>query len=64
LIEALESTLALTPQNDSQKTAQREIVGMLELIAAYGTPFSGDVSVGPDLLEQVVATEPEVKIAR
>jgi hypothetical protein len=127
LIEALESTLALTPQNDSQKTAQREIVGMLEkaldarrqriilsqssitpvkwaaillqglctliaiamvhsdnrltcgitlalfstgialsilLIAAYGTPFSGDVSVGPDLLEQVVATEPEVKMAR
>jgi hypothetical protein len=34
------------------------------LIAAYGTPFSGDVSVGPDLLEQVVATEPEVKMAR
>jgi hypothetical protein len=26
------------------------------LIAAYGTPFSGDVSVGPELLEQVVAS--------
>ena len=27
------------------------------LIAAYGAPFSGDISVGPALLEQVVASE-------
>jgi hypothetical protein len=119
LIEALKITLALTPADESQKTAQREIVATLEkaldarrqriilsqstvtpvkwaalllqalctlvaismvhsdnrltcaiavtifatgvalsilLIAAYGTPFSGDVSVGPELLEQVVAS--------
>jgi hypothetical protein len=27
------------------------------LIAGYGAPFSGDISVGPDLLQQVVASE-------
>ena len=27
------------------------------LIAAYGAPFSGDISVGPDLLQQVVPSE-------
>jgi len=27
------------------------------LIAGYGAPFSGDISVGPDLLQQVVPSE-------
>ena len=27
------------------------------LIAGYGAPFSGDISVGPDLLQQVVSSE-------
>lgn len=120
LIEALKAALALTAVDESQKTAQREIVAGLEraldarrqriilsqstvtpikwtvlllqalctliaiamvhsdnrltcaialslftmgialsifLLAAYRTPFSGDVSVGPELLEQVIATE-------
>ena len=27
------------------------------LIAAYSRPFSGEISVGPELLQQVIATE-------
>ena len=27
------------------------------LIAAYGAPFSGDISVGPELLQQVIPSE-------
>ena len=27
------------------------------LIAAYGRPFSGEISVGPELLKQVIASE-------
>jgi hypothetical protein len=27
------------------------------LIAAYGRPFAGDVAIGPDLLQQVMASE-------
>jgi hypothetical protein len=28
------------------------------LIAAYSRPFTGEISVGPQLLQQVIATEP------
>jgi multisubunit Na+/H+ antiporter MnhC subunit len=34
------------------------IAASLLLIAAYTRPFTGDISVKPDLLQQVVATEP------
>lgn len=117
LIEALQRTLALTPANDGQRTAQRELANLLEhaldarrqriiisqssvnslkwaglllqalctliaiamvhsdnritcaiavtlfatgialsvlLIAAYNRPFTGDISVGSDLLVQVI----------
>jgi len=120
LIEALKTTLALSAVDESQRTAQREMVTGLEkafdarrqrvilsqstitpvkwaalllqglctliaiamvhsdnrltcaiavtlfatgialsifLLAAYGRPFSGDVAVASDLLEQVVASE-------
>jgi hypothetical protein len=30
------------------------------LIAAYTRPFTGDISVRPDLLQQVIATEPAI----
>jgi hypothetical protein len=119
LIEALQNTLAITPVDDGQRTAQREIITGLEtalearrqrivisqssvstikwaglllqalctliaiamvhsdnrvtcrialmlfatgiglsvlLIAAYSRPFTGEISVGPELLKQVVAT--------
>jgi hypothetical protein len=118
LIEALQGTLAITPVDDGQRTAQREIITALEtalearrqrivisqssvstikwaglllqalctliaiamvhsdnritcrialmlfatgiglsvtLIAAYSRPFTGEISVGPELLKQVVA---------
>jgi hypothetical protein len=29
----------------------------LLLIAAYGRPFSGEISIGPELLKQVIASE-------
>jgi hypothetical protein len=32
------------------------------LIAAYDSPFSGGVSVGPDLLQQVIASEPALGV--
>ncbi len=117
LIEALQLTFALTPANDGQRTAQRELATVLEhalearrqriiisqssvntikwgglllqalctliaiamvhsdnrtacaialslfatgialsvlLIAAYNRPFAGDISVGPELLKQVI----------
>ena len=120
LVEALHSTVSLTPQNEAQRIAQHEIVAALHraadarrqrivisqstvgpvkwtaillqglcaliaiamvhsdnrlacavavaifatgialsslLIAAYGAPFSGDISVGPALLGQVVPSE-------
>ena len=34
------------------------------LIAAYSRPFTGDISVGPELLEQVIATEATVDTSR
>jgi Protein of unknown function (DUF4239) len=123
LVECLQVTLALKPADDSQRTAQREIVSALEraadarrqrivvsqssvnsvkwaaillqglialiaiamvhsdnrlacaialtmfatgiaasvlLIAAYTRPFTGDISVGPDLLQQVIPSEPAI----
>ncbi len=30
------------------------------LIAAYSRPFTGEISVGPQLLQQVIATEPPI----
>ena len=120
LIEALQDTLALKPTDDTQRTAQREMVSALQtaldarrqriivsrstvgsvkwaglllqalcaliaiamvhsdnrltcgialtlfatgialsvlLIAAYTRPFTGDISVGPELLQQVIASE-------
>lgn len=120
LIEALQDTLALKPTDDTQRTAQREIVSALQraldarrqritisqstvgsvkwaglllqglctliaiamvhsdnrftcgialtlfatgvamsvlLIAAYTRPFTGDISVGPDLIQQVIPSE-------
>jgi Protein of unknown function (DUF4239) len=123
LIEALQDTLALKPTDDTQRTAQREMVSALQtaldarrqriiisrstvgsvkwaglllqalcaliaiamvhsdnrltcgvaltlfatgialsvlLIAAYTRPFTGDISVGPELLQQVIASEATV----
>lgn len=120
LIEGLKVTLAVNPADESQKTAQREIINELRwaldarrqrivvsqssvsvvkwaaillqgfcaliaiamvhsdnrlacaialtifatgvavsvlLIAAYSRPFTGEISVGPELLKQVMATE-------
>lgn len=120
LIEGLKVTLAVNPADESQKTAQREIINELRraldarrqrivvsqssvsvvkwaaillqgfcallaiamvhsdnrlacaialtifatgvavsvlLIAAYSRPFTGEISVGPELLRQVIATE-------
>jgi hypothetical protein len=120
LIEALQLTFALTPANDGQRTAQRELATVLEhalearrnriiisqssvntikwgglllqalctliaiamvhsdnrtacaialalfatgialsvlMIAAYNRPFEGDISVGPELLKQVIPSE-------
>jgi hypothetical protein len=34
------------------------------LIAAYSRPFTGELSVGPDLLKQVIASEARVGIGR
>jgi hypothetical protein len=34
------------------------------LIAAYSRPFTGELSVGPDLLKQVIASEAGVGISR
>ena len=124
LIEALQDTLALKPTDDTQRTAQREMVSALQtaldarrqriiisrstvgsvkwtglllqalctliaiamvhsdnrltcgvaltlfatgialsvlLIAAYTRPFTGDISVGPELLQQVIASEATVR---
>jgi hypothetical protein len=36
------------------------IAASLLLIAAYTRPFTGDISVRPDLLQQVIATEPAI----
>jgi hypothetical protein len=121
LTEALQTTLAITPANEGQRTAQHEIITALEtalearrqriivsrssvstlkwaglslqalcaliaiamvhsdnrstsrialtlfatgialsvlLIAAYSRPFTGEISVGPDLLKLVAATHP------
>ena len=120
MVEALQSTVSLKPQDESQRIAQREMVSALHraadarrqriilsqstvgpvkwaaillqglcaligiamvhsdnrltcaiavalfatgialsslLIAAYGAPFSGEISVGPELLQQVVPSE-------
>ena len=120
LIEALQDTLAVKPTDDTQRTAQREMVSALQsaldarrqriiisrstvgsvkwaglllqalcaliaiamvhsdnrltcgialtlfatgialsvlLIAAYTRPFTGDISVGPELLQQVISGE-------
>jgi len=120
LIEALQETLAVKPTDDTQRTAQREMVSALQsaldarrqriiisrstvgsvkwaglllqalcaliaiamvhsdnrltcgialtlfatgialsvlLIAAYTRPFTGDISVGPELLQQVISGE-------
>jgi hypothetical protein len=127
LIEALHDTLALKPTDDSQRTAQREMVNALRtalnarrqrivvsesavgsvkwagillmglftlvaiamihsdnrltcaiavtlfasgmalsllLIAAYSRPFTGEISVGPELLKQVIASEATVGSSR
>jgi Protein of unknown function (DUF4239) len=121
LMEALQVTLTLKPADDTQRTAQREMVNALEramearrqrivvsqssissvkwvaillqgmcaliaiamvhsdnrlacaialtlfatgiaisvlMIATYTRPFTGDISVGPDLLQQVITSEP------
>ena len=34
------------------------------LIAAYSRPFTGELSVGPELLRQVIASEPRADISR
>jgi hypothetical protein len=34
------------------------------LIASYSRPFTGDISVGPELLKQVIASEATVGISR
>ena len=34
------------------------------LIAAYSRPFTGDISVAPELLKQVIATEAKGDITR
>ena len=34
------------------------------LIAAYSRPFTGEISVGPELLQQVIAAEPPIGAAR
>lgn len=123
LIEALQVTLALNPVDETQRTAQREIVSDLRqalearrqrivvsqssvssvkwaaillqglctliaiamvhsdnrltcaialtifatgiavsvlLIAAYSRPFTGEISVGADLLQQVITSEPAI----
>jgi hypothetical protein len=125
LVQCLQVTLNLKPADESQKTAQREIVNFLEkaaearrqrivisqssvssvkwaaillmglcaliaiamvhsdnrltcaialtmfatgiaaavlLIATYTRPFIGDISVGPDLLQQVIASEPGASV--
>ena len=36
------------------------IAASVLLIAAYTTPFSGEISVTPDLLQQVITTEPAI----
>ena len=36
----------------------------LLLIAAYSRPFTGEISVGPDLLKQVIASEATVGTSR
>jgi hypothetical protein len=36
----------------------------LLLIAAYSRPFTGEISVGPDLLKQVIASEATVGSSR
>ena len=127
LIEALHDTLNLKPADDSQRTAQPEMVKALHtaldarrqrivisqsavgsvkwaaillqglctlvaiamvhsdnrltcgialtlfatgialsalLIAAYSRPFTGEISVGPELLKQVIASEARVGISR
>lgn len=121
LIEAMQTALAVTPADEGQRTAQREVISALEsamearrqrivisqstlttvkwaglllqalcaliaialvhsdnrttsrialalfatgialsvlLIAAYSHPFTGEISVGPELLRQVVASQP------
>ena len=121
LVAALETTLAMIPTDEGQRTAQREVVSALEnalearrqriiisqssvstvkwvglllqalcaliavamvhsdnrltcrialalfgmgvalsvlLIAAYSRPFTGELSLGPELLEQVAAMHP------
>jgi hypothetical protein len=30
------------------------------MIAAYTRPFTGEISVGPDLLQQVITSEPAI----
>jgi len=121
LIEAMQTVLAVTPADEGQRTAQREVISALEsamearrqrivisqstlttvkwaglllqalcaliaialvhsdnrttsrialalfatgialsvlLIAAYSHPFTGEISVGPELLRQVAASQP------
>jgi hypothetical protein len=36
------------------------IAASVLLIATYTRPFTGDISVGPDLLQQVISSEPAV----
>jgi hypothetical protein len=32
------------------------------LIATYTRPFTGDISVGPELLQQVITSKPTIRI--
>jgi hypothetical protein len=39
------------------------IAASVLLIATYTRPFTGDISVRPDLLQQVIATEPAIGVS-
>jgi len=57
LAETLQSTLALTPNSEGQKTAQREIATALETAGAIHTNYDSETSVyrfvGPKRIERI-----------